>query len=127
MSRRGSDPICGPAPAGASQFMEPLRFAYSVLTGIGAYWKHWVFRGARTMSAAAGPKRTVSMTIDFNEKSLWLIPAGLAILFMLWVLWNWRREERRRDRSITRLTFPDRPAPNSAVPDARRTGTIARR
>jgi hypothetical protein len=35
------------------------------------------------------------MTMEFHEESLWLIPVGLAIWFMLWVLWNWWREEKR--------------------------------
>ncbi len=35
------------------------------------------------------------MTLEFHAESLWLIPVGLALWFMLWVLWNWWREERR--------------------------------
>ncbi len=35
------------------------------------------------------------MTVEFHEEWLWLIPMGLAIGFMLWVLWNWWKEEQR--------------------------------
>jgi hypothetical protein len=35
------------------------------------------------------------VTVEFREESLLLIPIGLAISFMLWVLWNWWKEERR--------------------------------
>lgn len=34
----------------------------------------------------------------FHAESLWLIPAALAIGFMLWVLWNLQREIRRESR-----------------------------
>ncbi len=35
------------------------------------------------------------MTVEFREESLLLIPVCMAIGFMLWVLWNWWKEERR--------------------------------
>jgi hypothetical protein len=35
--------------------------------------------------------------LEFDAVTLWLIPVGIALWFMIWVLWNWRREERRRD------------------------------
>ena len=34
-----------------------------------------------------------SMTIEIPEQTLWLIPVSLAVGFMVWVLWNWWREE----------------------------------
>jgi hypothetical protein len=37
--------------------------------------------------------RIASMTIEIHAQTLWLIPVVLAIGFMLWVLWNWWREE----------------------------------
>lgn len=43
------------------------------------------------------------MTIVIQEQLLWLIPAGMAICFMLWVLWSWVREERHRSRSNGRV------------------------
>ena len=33
------------------------------------------------------------MTLEIHEQSLWLIPVGLAVSFMVWVLLNWWREE----------------------------------
>jgi len=36
-----------------------------------------------------------TVTLEFQVQELWLLPAGLAIWFMLWVLWKWWQEERR--------------------------------
>jgi hypothetical protein len=33
--------------------------------------------------------------MDFNTETIWLIPVGFAIWFMLWTLWNLWKEERR--------------------------------
>lgn len=33
------------------------------------------------------------MILEIHEQALWLIPVGLAVSFMVWVLWNWWREE----------------------------------
>jgi len=33
------------------------------------------------------------MTIEIHDQALWLIPVGLAVGFMVWVLWHWWREE----------------------------------
>ncbi len=78
--------------------------------------------------ARRGTERgTVSMTVELNENAPWLILVGLAICFMLWVLWNWWKEERRRGNSFARLTSPDRPTPSIAFRDGRRTGIAARR
>jgi hypothetical protein len=35
------------------------------------------------------------MTLEIHEQTLWLIPVGLAVSFMVWVFSNWWREERR--------------------------------
>ncbi len=35
------------------------------------------------------------MTLEIHEQTLWLIPVGLAVSFMVWVLCNWWREEHR--------------------------------
>jgi hypothetical protein len=37
----------------------------------------------------------VPMTIEIREQALLLIPVSLAVGFMVWVLWNWWREEHR--------------------------------
>ena len=39
------------------------------------------------------------MTIEIHEQTLWLIPVGLAVGFMVWVLWNWWREEHPKKES----------------------------
>jgi len=33
--------------------------------------------------------------MEFHSETLWLIPLGLALWFLFWVLWNWWREEHR--------------------------------
>ena len=35
------------------------------------------------------------MRIDFDPKTLWLIPLGIALWFLVWALWHWWRESRR--------------------------------
>jgi hypothetical protein len=37
------------------------------------------------------------MTVEIREQTLWLIPVALAVGFMIWVLWNWWREEHRTE------------------------------
>jgi len=34
------------------------------------------------------------MTLEIHEQTLWLIPVGLAVSFMIWVFLNWWQEER---------------------------------
>jgi hypothetical protein len=34
------------------------------------------------------------MTLEIHEQTLWLIPVGLAVTFMIWVFLNWWQEER---------------------------------
>jgi len=48
---------------------------------------------ARAMRMTDGVFTAVKM--EFNAGMLWLIPVGLALWFMCWVLWNWWREEHR--------------------------------
>jgi len=38
------------------------------------------------------------VTVEFHEESLWLIPVGFAVYFMVWVLWHWWKEEHRARR-----------------------------
>ncbi len=35
------------------------------------------------------------MKVEFDVEALALIPVGIVLWFMLWVLWNWFREPRR--------------------------------
>lgn len=35
---------------------------------------------------------------QFHLESLWIIPAALAVCFMLWMLWNLHREIRKQTR-----------------------------
>jgi hypothetical protein len=35
------------------------------------------------------------MTYEVNLESLWLVPAFIAVGFMLWMLWNLHKESRR--------------------------------
>ena len=68
------------------------------------------------------------MTIEIHEQTLWLIPVSLAVGFMVWVLWNWWREEHHMaDRRIGErriearqqrvINLPAPTAPNSEVRD----------
>jgi hypothetical protein len=36
------------------------------------------------------------VTYIFNSEVLWLIPCIFSVAFMLWVLWSFLKEERRR-------------------------------
>ena len=36
------------------------------------------------------------MKIYFDAEILWLLPLGFALWFLVWVLWRWWRESRRR-------------------------------
>lgn len=81
---------------------------------------------AREMNAVKrrwAERGIVSMTVDLHEQSLWLIPVSLAVGFMVWVLWNWWREERRieggRQRGINQRV---QPAPSSEALDWHRRG-----
>lgn len=38
------------------------------------------------------------MKVVFDAELLALIPVGIALWFMIWVLWNWWREQGRRGR-----------------------------
>jgi hypothetical protein len=57
-----------------------------------AFLSRKLFRAHEEREAEGG---YVAVKIDFNAEIFALIPVGLAIWFMLWVLWNWWREERR--------------------------------
>ncbi len=35
------------------------------------------------------------MKVVFDAEMFALIPVGIALWFMIWVLWNWSREQRR--------------------------------
>ena len=80
------------------------------------------------------------MTIEIHAQTLWLIPVSLAVGFMVWVLWNWWREEHhmqehlmsdpriedprieaRRQRVIN---LPVPPAPSSEARDWHRRGKL---
>jgi len=43
------------------------------------------------------------MTLQIGTDSLWLVPLGMAIYFMLWVLWCWWREQHRRSHAYGRV------------------------
>ena len=73
------------------------------------------------------------MTIEIHEQTLWLIPVGISVGFMFWVLWNWWREEHRlKERRIEDrrlevrhqrvINLPARPALSSEVRDWHRGG-----
>jgi hypothetical protein len=71
-----------------------------------------------------------SMTIEIHAQTLWLIPVSLAVGFMLWVLWNWWREEHRKnerpigDRRQRLINLPAQPAPSNEARDWHRRGKL---
>jgi hypothetical protein len=46
------------------------------------------------------------MKLVIDAEMLALIPVGMALWFMMWVLWNWRKEERRK-RSRSHADLPE--------------------
>jgi hypothetical protein len=70
------------------------------------------------------------MTIEIHEQTLWLIPVSLAVGFMVWVLWNWWREEHRTNerhleaRHQRVINLPTEPAPSSEARDWHRRGKL---
>jgi hypothetical protein len=43
----------------------------------------------------ATEKGIFTVAVEFKPESLLLLPAGMAIWFMLWALWHWWKEEKR--------------------------------
>jgi hypothetical protein len=39
--------------------------------------------------------RGAAIDYEFHPEALWLVPAVIAIAFMLWMLWNLHRESKR--------------------------------
>ena len=37
------------------------------------------------------------MILQLHADIFWLIPLAFSLFFMLWVLWNWWKEERKSD------------------------------
>ncbi len=102
--------------------------------------------GLRCRPRTGGQKGGIaSMTIEIHAQTLWLIPVGLAVGFMLWVLWNWWREEhpkkesRNESRRIVNrriegqhiearrprlINLPAEPSPSSEARDWHRRGKL---
>lgn len=65
------------------------------------------------------------MTQASDVDYLFLIPLGLSITFMVWVLWNLTRQLKRKTPSCP--TALSRPEPNSVARGGRNSGTAALR
>jgi hypothetical protein len=63
---------------------------------------------------------------SLHHDSQWLILPAMAVSFLIWVLWNWWREE-KRSRLAREATAQDWPAPSSAFRDAHRRDSAAGR
>ena len=76
----------------------PLRFAFSILTGGDFSWKSAAFLSPRAC-IWPGPregKRLEGRTmLTIKAGYLMLVPVALSVAFMLWVLWNFHKDERR--------------------------------
>jgi len=76
-------------------FIDLLQIGYPFFTEKGVLWLHGVLRatGRCKIGGAKGTERgIVSMTLEIHEQTLWLIPVGFAVSFLVWVLWHWWRE-----------------------------------
>jgi hypothetical protein len=60
------------------------------------------------------------MMREIDLTALLIIPAGLAVAFMLWVLWNFHKEARKP--SSSHVTASLRTTPNYGARDARGSG-----
>ena len=81
---------------------------------------HAVFlHGSTDVACGAAERGTVAMAVDIHAEGLLLVPAALAIWFMLWALWHWRKEEKRQ-RFTDGLNPRARLDPSNATRDDRR-------
>jgi H+/Cl- antiporter ClcA len=56
----------------------------------------------------ARKRGALSAVMEFNKEVLWLVPVAIAVCFLLWVLWNWMREERRSRRQKAPMRYSRR-------------------
>jgi hypothetical protein len=96
MSRTPVHPRHFPAPR--PPLTKLLRVVYFILTDPDFCWSSDVFRSG-CMSGTRPSRRNagtgVNSMLEISTDALLLIPACLAVTFMLWVLWNLLKEERR--------------------------------
>lgn len=101
-------------------FMESLWFAYSSFIAKVVDWMHGNVPCRSTDSSrGAGERRIVAVTVDLHPEGLLLVAAGFAIWFMLWALWHWWKEEKRKSYRDG-LNPRERWDPSSAARDERR-------
>ena len=107
---------CGRPRAPKRRFpslIQPLRFAYSFFIRVGVIWIYEVLRRASRLTAHREAERgIVPMTLEIQEQSLWLVPMGMAICFMVWVLWGLLKETRRRNHANGRVIHAEFISPN---------------
>lgn len=78
---------------------KPLRFAFSILTGGDFCWRSAAFLSLRVCiwPGPQGGRRDEGHTmLTFNAGYLLLVPVALSVAFMLWVLWNLHKDEKRK-------------------------------
>jgi len=85
---------CSPARSVYSSLMNSLLALYTKRRPLKSGLP-WLLNSSSSAAGGRGLREDADMQMEFDAKALWLIPAGLALWFMIWALWNWWREERR--------------------------------
>ena len=70
----------------------------SLIHGVTNSWMYGLMGAPNPLTQAAHPalkSGATPMRIDFDAETLWLIPLGIALWFLVWVLWRWWLESRR--------------------------------
>jgi len=65
---------------------------------------------AREEAASPGSGGIFNVILELQAEELWLAPLTLALTFLLWVLWNWWKEGRRRAEKNGFNSLAARPA-----------------
>ena len=85
-----------------SPFMDPLEIAYSLFMEMGVFWIHGAFRAGEPISDplhAEGKRKVHRMKIEIDAANALADSRRFALGFMVWVLWNWWREEHHDGRT----------------------------
>jgi hypothetical protein len=72
---------------------------HTILIAFDFCWNCNVFRSRRAQETRLAQRNAgigINPMIEINAGTLLLIPVSLAVAFLLWVLWNLWRDEKRR-------------------------------
>jgi hypothetical protein len=85
--------------------MKPLQFVYAFLIAGSFFWRQSAFRDRRPEATPPGTPESVlgsKAMLDFQSGYFLVVPMGLGVVFLLWVLWNFWKDERRKSDSDRR-------------------------